>query len=271
MPAAATDRFGRLLELVPSSVHELVEDLRSKDILLFASGLAFYALVSVVPLIILVLWVVGAMVGDQRVQHLADALRTISPQSLGADKALQQVSRLGTQLGAPAAVASLWPATSYGAGLVRAFDRIGPRHERNLKGLRGRGLAFVVLLPLFIIGALVSSYLGTSLLGDSGFALAAGIVLAFLLAFAAASVAIAVIYKIFPPRPLGLRGLLRGTFAAAGGISVLSVLYSVYLGTAADFRQHYATSGLAAIVLLAVWLFLANVMILVGFVVALRK
>jgi hypothetical protein len=40
------------------------------------------------------------------------------------------------------------------------------------------------------------------------------------------------------------------------------------LGT--DFEHRYATSGLAAVVLLGVWLFLTNALILVGYQVALE-
>jgi hypothetical protein len=39
----------------------------------------------------------------------------------------------------------------------------------------------------------------------------------------------------------------------------------------ANFEQHYATSGLASLVLLAVWLFLANVLLLAAYRVALES
>jgi hypothetical protein len=45
------------------------------------------------------------------------------------------------------------------------------------------------------------------------------------------------------------------------------VLY-VILG--ANFQEHYATSGQAGLVLLAVWLFLANVLVLAAYRVALE-
>jgi hypothetical protein len=51
----------------------------------------------------------------------------------------------------------------------------------------------------------------------------------------------------------------------AAGVSVLTLAFAVILGTGADFKEHYAISGVAGLVLLAVWLFLANALLLVGF------
>jgi len=60
---------------------------------------------------------------------------------------------------------------------------------------------------------------------------------------------------------------------AAVGVTVLSLVYAAYLRFGADFGSRYVSSGLAAVVLLAVWLFLANGLLLVGYygVVAPRK
>ncbi|MDP9295519.1 MAG: YihY/virulence factor BrkB family protein [Actinomycetota bacterium] len=87
---------------------------------------------------------------------------------------------------------------------------------------------------------------------------------------AAAGAAIAVIYKIFPPEPLEGRQILRGTAFTAAGVSILSLAFSLYLTFGANFQERYATSGLAGIVLVAVWLFVANTLLLLGYRVALK-
>jgi len=56
--------------------------------------------------------------------------------------------------------------------------------------------------------------------------------------------------------------------AAAGAISVVSLGYVIFLNSGVDFERRYATSGLAAVVLLAFWLFMTNALILVGFQIA---
>ena len=103
--------------------------------------------------------------------------------------------------------------------------------------------------------------MGSKALGSSGIARIVGYVLALGTGFVATSVALVLIYRIFPPKRLPWKGILRATLTAATGISVLSFLFLLYVSLGANFEKHYATSGLASLVLLAVWLFLANVLL----------
>ena len=79
---------------------------------------------------------------------------------------------------------------------------------------------------------------------------------------------VALIYRIFPPERLSIRQIIRATLWSAATISLLSLAFTVF-ARAASFQKHYGTAGVAAIVLLAVWLFLANALLLVGYRVAL--
>jgi len=79
---------------------------------------------------------------------------------------------------------------------------------------------------------------------------------------------VASIYRIFPPERMSLRRIVKGTIWSASTISLLSLAFTVFASTA-NFSQHYGTTGVAAIVLLGVWLFLANALLLVGYRIAL--
>src|SRR5206468_3982473 len=151
----------------------------------------------------------------------AEEIRRVAPKNLGAGEALQRVADLGSRLGIASIVTALWPATAYGSGLERAFDRLGPTADRRLEGLRGRGLFFLVLLPTFVLGSLAGSFLGTVALGRTGVAKIVGYALAFFTGFLAASAAVVLIYRIFPPKRLAWTDVLRATAVAATGISVL--------------------------------------------------
>ena len=258
----------RLERRLPRPVRTVFERSRNQDILLFASGVSFYALVSAVPLAIFVVWIVSLIVGDQRIHSIASDLRRVAPKNLNVGEFVNRVASLGTSLGVPALITALWPASSYGAGLRRAFDRIGPKNPRELKGLKGRGLALVVLLPLFVMGSLIGSYAGTAVLGNGTWQLAVGIPLSLLIGFVGTAIGVALIYWIFPPERMPLRQILKGTLWSAATISLLSLGFTIFANTV-DFQNHYGTAGVAAIVLLAVWLFLANALLLVGFRVAL--
>ena len=109
---------------LPKRARRVVERSRGQDILLFASGLSFYGFVSVVPLAIFVVWVTSVVLGDQRIHSLAGELRRVAPKDLDAGRFVTRVADLGTSLGIPALLTALWPASSYGAGLRRAFDPI---------------------------------------------------------------------------------------------------------------------------------------------------
>jgi membrane protein len=238
------------------------------DVFVYSAGLAFYGLISAVPTTVVVLWVISLIAGDDRVHQMARTLSEVLPDNLGADQALLRVGSLGSGLGVPALVASLWPASAYGAGLRRAFDRLSPKRSRaKLEGLRGRGLVLVALLPVLTVGTLAGALAATTVFAE-GFLRVLGWVLAVALAFVGAGVSVAVIYRVFPPEKLPWRRIVRGTLFTAAGIAVLSLAFALLVGLGADFQQHYGVSGFAAIVLLGVWLFLANAILLVGYRVA---
>ena len=268
----ATKRWvDHLIERLPPLAQKVAGDVRGQDIALYASGLAFYALVSAVPLAIVASWVIGLVVGDQRIHQLAAELQRTAPGSLPVGDFVRRIADQGSSLGGLALVTALWPASSYGAGLRRAFDRLSARQLREAKGLRGRGLALLVLLPVFVAGSLAGSYVGTALLGNHGIALVLGVALALVTGFLAAAVGVALIYRIFPPVRMPLRSILVGTAFAAASISLLSLGFTLFLGATGNGEQeHFGTMGMALIVLFAVWLFLANVFVLVGYVISLE-
>jgi YihY family inner membrane protein len=248
-----------------------VRDARAEDLFLHAAALAFYALISVAPLVVVALWVTTLVVGAGGVHHVATDLARVAPRALGVDRALQRVANLSATLGVVAIVAALWPATAYGAGLARVLDRIAG--DRDDPGLRGRGAALVLvgLVPVLVLGSLVAGYAGAAALGDSPVEVAVGLLLGLVSSFAATVAAVAVIYTTFPRRPPGWRATLRGAVVAAGGIAVLSVGYVAYLRLGANFEHRYASDALASVVLLGLWLYAANIALLVGYRLARRS
>jgi membrane protein len=277
MRAAAEGRARALMDQVrrstPALVDRVVEGLRGKDMLLVSSGLAFYALVSVAPFAVLVLWLASLAVGDDQVRQVAQQLAGHAPPKLGIDTAFQRIAELGTEVGWKAILAMAWPATAYGSGLVRALDRLTGDDGRELKGLRGRGmtLGLVAMLPGLVLCGLVLAYAVSGAVGGSGPARVAGWGLALVVGFAVTAAVAAFIYRVFPTRAPGWRGILAGASSAAAAVSVTTLGFVIYLEGFADFEQRYVTSGLAAVVLLALWLFVANAVLLVGYQVAVES
>jgi membrane protein len=269
--AGATEEvLRRITERLPHPAQALVERLRQEDVFLLSAGLAFYALVSVAPFAILVLWLIALVVGEKEVRDVADTLARILPPDIRVGEALQRVAQLGTGLGVGALVALLWPATAYGSGLSRAFDRLCPGPDQPAKGLRGRALALALVgvMPALTLAGLVAAYLGALLFRHGLVGAVVGVVIALALGFVVSSLAVAAIYRLFAPRPVGAIGILRGAASAGAAIALLSAGYALFLNAGTDFENRYATSGLAAIILLALWLFLVNALILVGYQIA---
>lgn len=271
-PRRGRDAGEAITEHLPGPVRTIVDRMRREDIFLLSAGLAFYALVSVAPFAILVLWAIGLGAGDDGVQAIADQLGRLLPSTFKAGEALTRVAELGAGLGVGALLALLWPASAYGSGLSRAFERLCPGGDKPAKGLRGRALALALVgvMPALVLAGLVASYVTSSLWAGGGVQTVLGLVLMLAVGFVISGAAAAGIFKLFSPRPVSARGLLHGGALAGASLSLLSAAYVVFLHLGADFERRYVTSGLAAIVLLAVWLFLANAVILVSYQVAIE-
>jgi len=244
---------------------------RADNVFLYSAALAFYGLVSVAPLVVVALWVTGLLVGPTQIHHVATELARVTPEALGADRALERIADLGTGLGLLAVAAALWPATAYGSALVRVLDRLSG--HRGTGGLRRRGAALLLvgLAPVLILAGLVASYAGTVGLGESPAEIAIGLGAAFVFGFTATTVAVAFVYRVFPRAPLDWRQSTRGAVTTSAAISMLSVAYVTYLRLGANFQRRYASDALAALVLLGLWLFAANTALLLGYRAARRR
>ena len=263
MSLRLADRIRRRL---PSWLVPAVREGIAFEIFPFASGLAFYALVSLVPLLILTVWLASLIMPDREIRELAGQVSRLAPPNLGAGRAVLRIADLGTTVGVASIVGALWPASSYGAGLKRAFVHLSIVDWERHPGLRGRGLLLIFLLPLFVIGSLVGAMGVTGLFTD-GLIRVVGWIVALPAAFVAAWVATIVIYRMFPPDVLSWGRIVRGAGFAAAGVAVLSVIFAVSVELT-NFRDQYAVSAVAVIVLVALWLFWANVLVLLGYRVA---
>jgi membrane protein len=256
----------RIRRRMPTWLQQAARSGTAFEIFPFASGLAFYALVSLIPLTILTVWLASLVMPEAEIRELSRQVARVTPSDVGAGRAVLRIAELGTTLGLVSVVGVLWPATAYGAGLKRAFIHLSIVERERRPGLRGRGLVLIVLLPLFVIGSLAAAMAVTGVFEDGALRVV-GWVVAVPAAFLSAWVALVVIYRMFPPDVLSWGRIMRGAAFSATGIAILSVIFALFMNVA-DFRDQYAISAVAAIVLVAVWLFWANVLVLIGYRVA---
>lgn len=262
-------RVGRwLVRSVPRTRQRLAEH----DLLLLAAGLTFYAAISVVPLLLVAVFLAGSVLGADQVHQLAQRLAELAPEGVGFAARLVGLVRAGVALAPVAVVAALIPATTYGEGLLRALDRLAGVRTRR-KGLRGRLKAIALLgtMPLLVLGAFgVVAVLPGLIATGSGSALLGGY-LTFWAAWIGATLLIGVTYRAFSPVPLATSGLLWASAGTGSFIAGMSLGWVVVLEAGVEVGRAYGGSeDLGAGVLFAIYLFLLQLACLVGYAWALE-
>lgn len=261
-------RFADLLErYTPRPVARLVSWARSDESLSTAASLAFFALVSLPPMAVIALWLTSLLVGDQQVDTLGERITSLLPAQLAAEGTIGGLVEAATSMGWTSILGALWPATAYGAGLARAFERLTPSGRRRMTGLRGRVLVVVViaLLPVLTLAALLAVLFMPGILGEEPAIRLLGLLIGAALAVLAVTLVTALLYGLFSPSAVTPKDALRGATWTGGAITAVSIGYVLYLRVGANFEDRYGSSTLAAVILLALWLYLANGALVVGY------
>ena len=131
---------------------------------LMAGGLAYAALIALLPGLLLMLSIFGLLIGDQaaREQIVAVIANAVPPLEEIARTAFEQVSAGAVPTGVIAFVGLLWGASRFYAALDYAFARIfhGARRrneiERTFRGVVVTGLIVALPLGALIAGSLAS-------------------------------------------------------------------------------------------------------------------
>lgn len=259
----------------PARVAELARAvaarLQQHDLTLYAAGLTFYAAIAVVPLMLLGVSLAALLLGERLVSDLMSQLAAYTPESLGLRDGIVALGEVAPRLGPVPLLAALIPATGYGEGLLRAFDRLAGGTVRS-RGLRGRllSLPLVPLLPaVALLGlgavAVLPGRLGT---GRSGQLL--GVWATFWVGWFAAALVLAVLYRAFTPRRVALPALLWSAVWTGSFLAGMSLGWVLVLRFGVDVGVAFGGSPtLGTLVLSAVYLFLVQAILLTGYVVAL--
>ncbi len=222
---------------------------------LVAGGLAYSALLALLPLLLLVLSVVAWFVNDPAVQdQIVNAIaEAVPPLENVARTALEQVSQGAVPTGIIAILGLVWGSSRFYAALDTAISRIFnavPRRNPIVQTLRGLFVsAILVVLPVgaIIAGSTVAWLLD---LAPSGGVAIEGVVrtgvqlLSPFLTFAVFVLVTTVVYRFVPARPVparafGLPAVLSGV-ALAAIAQLFAVLAPRLAGTAALFGAFVA-------------------------------
>lgn len=246
-----------------STVRSVIDLARERNITFLAASFAYYAFVSLFPLLLLAV-AIGTYVGGDA---FADAIVQQTKQYLsseGATLVRRTIRNTGGNVGASVVglVVLLWSGLKLFRGLVLAFEEVYEASpdpgivEQIKKGLVALGGVALGLGLMVAVGAV----LGASLLqGIPYLPVVGGIVL--LLGLAAVFLPL---YYVLPPVDVSFREVLPGTAVAAVGWLALQGGFQLYASGSGKFGL---TGILGSVLVFLTWLYFAGVILLLGAIV----
>jgi membrane protein len=264
-PAKLRRQLQRLQQSLPAA---LAQRFIETDLITQAASLAFYALLSLAPLLVLLLWLTASLYPSAQ-QALVEQIGDLAGQ--GAEAVASTIIRNASDRPSVGSLAGLWStlllfvgATAVFARLQAALNLIFRTDAQKLDGvgawLRKRIFSFGVVFALGFL-LLVSMTLGTvlqvmfarvpSLLPALGNAVSLAI---YVFAFA-------LLYHYLPDRRVQWRQALLGGAITAALFIAGRYLIGIYISTAAP-GSAYGSMG--TLVILLVWIFYATLVFFIG-------
>lgn len=235
----------------------LLAVVRDEQLPFLAAAVAYYAFVSLFPLVLLGIALGTALAGDTFAVRIVDLLREfLTPEATTLlEGALTSDTGRG---GATAAglVVLLWSSLRLFRGLDIAFSRVyGAESPVGL--LTQVRNALVVLGGIGLAIGATAAVTTAIPLGRVSFPRT----VAPLFLWAVLAVALFPLYYVFPDRTVSVRTALPGTLLAAAGWTVLRMAFGLYAGRAAAFQVYGVVAG---VLLVLTWFYVGGLIILFG-------
>ncbi|OZC64068.1 hypothetical protein CH306_01610 [Rhodococcus sp. 15-725-2-2b] len=241
-----------------------------EDTTLIAGGLTFYAVIAVVPLLLLTIRACTLLVSADWVRGGFDAMSALLPDALGARAAVDGLATAGVELGPIGVLIAIFPATFYGEGLRRAIVRFAPTRE-SFTGWRGRlaMVPFFAAAPVLLAGVLCVARLLDASTGGGGIgAMTLRVFLGFNCLWVILSVPLAWTYRVIAPRAVNWRALIVGSLVTSSIVTGFVHGFILFLAIPVDLGAPFG--GLTAIgggVAIMLWMFVFHVLALAGWLV----
>lgn len=233
---------------------------------LMAAGVAYYWMLTIIPLTIALLAIMDLFLPSDTVQQiLLDFFEAFFPGSIDwLEENIEDLLRLSAAAGVVALIGFIWAGSAFFGAVNRAINRAWgiskdrPYHMRKLRDL-GMVLGVVVLM---LISTLSSTLL--SILNQSDISLphgALGVVFrlfGFLVVFAV----FLIIYRYVPNARVLWRYVWRGALAAAVAFEIAQTLFAIYLTNWANYESIYGL--FASFIIILLWFYISALIVIIG-------
>jgi membrane protein len=236
-----------------------------------AAGLTYYAVLAVVPGLIVLLSILGLT--HANTSTLTTQVTDVAPGSTGKviETLIKQAQSHHSGAGVAAIVVAMWSASGYVAAFMRASNRVYDIGEgRPLwktapirLGLTLFAVILLVVLAVIVVATGSVAHAVGSTIGAGSTAMLIWDIAKWPVLVVLISVLLAVLFWAAPnARQAGIKWISPGGVIATVIWVVISVVFALYV---TDFSSYNKTYGsLAGIVVFLVWLWLTNVALLLG-------
>ena len=261
-------------------IWSLVLSIMKHDIASLAAMISFYALFSMFPLIVLIIYGASVFIPHYHIEKLLlDALSPYYPALPEAKKFIgfyvAHLAATGAKVGVVSAVTLIWSATSGFIAVQQAMDVIWDIHIHEQRSFLSRRLIAFSMLMIMLILALVSYlimgiygvmphrvYISTHVLHWVPHVLSVSRVLFPVSLF----ITCFIFYRYLPSRTMETSFALVGAFIAAIVLDLARWVFTWYASHLVEYQELYG--GLAVVMLLILWMYIASIMMLFGAEVA---
>ena len=249
------------------------QQMKVDDVPLLAAGVAFFAMLALVPALVALVSVYGLVADPEGIERDVEDLLAAAPQEVQ-DLVTSQLSSIvesspsGLRIGAIVGlVVALWSASSGVKHLIGAVNLAYDEDEtRGFLKLRGLALALTVAGVVALAAVVAGLIVFPELLGDEGTEAvfrALILVVRWPLLALLGLVALAVIYRYSPDRDAPRwRWVSPGALFAVVVWVIASVLFSLYTSNFGQYNETYGALG--AVVVVMLWLYITAYVVIVG-------
>jgi membrane protein len=246
---------------------------KDDNVTLLGAGVAFFALLALVPALVALVSVYGLVADPGKVDRQVEDVLGAAPtevRNLVATQLSKITDDAGGALGLAAVLGvlvALWSASSGVRNLIGAINAAYDEDEtRGYVRLRAVSLAFTVGAIVFLVASFVVIAILPGVLADTGLGVVGRIatsVLRWALLLVGMLVALAVLYRYGPDRDSAAWSWVSpGAIAATVLWLAGSALFAVYTANFGKYNETYGSLG--AVVVVMLWLYLSALAVILG-------